>query len=119
MELTLFLLLLKHFLIDWVIQTESEIQHKGEYGDIRGVSHSVKHGVGTFLSVVPLAPQLSVPLAVFDTLVHYHIDYTKQNLAGVLNLSPKDKNFWVLIGFDQFLHSLTYLAIVTLATLAK
>jgi hypothetical protein len=107
------LLFLKHFLFDWVFQTESEIQHKGRYLDSKGVTHSIKHGIGTFLVFSLTSVPLAVSLGLLDTLIHYHIDFLKQNLTSKLELSPKDKMFWNLIGLDQFLHSLTYVGLAS------
>jgi len=109
MILTLTLLFIKHFLVDWVIQTESEIQHKGTYLDLRGMTHSIKHGVGTLFCLSILYPEFSILFGFLDGFIHYHIDFAKQNLTAKLGLSPKDKMFWNLIGFDQLLHSITYL----------
>ena len=109
MIVLLSLLFLKHFLFDWVFQTDLEIQHKGRYFDSKGITHSVKHGIGTFLVFSLASFPLAITFGLLDTLIHYHIDFLKQNLTAKLELSPKDKMFWNLIGLDQFLHSLTYL----------
>lgn len=117
--LILSLLFLKHFICDWLIQTDEEIKYKGVWGDSRGLLHSVKHGIGTFIVFLTFFILLSVKfeislerayyLSLFDSLFHYLIDFSKQYLNRVLGLTPQNKTFWRLIGLDQFLHSLTYI----------
>lgn len=103
---------IKHFICDWVIQTDYEINHKGKYFHIGGITHSLKHGVGTFLVLLPFDINLSFLLGLLDFITHYNIDWLKQNVTIRLNLSPKDKLFWLFIGVDQLLHNFTYLLII-------
>jgi hypothetical protein len=48
--------------------------------------------------------------ALFDSLAHYHIDWSKQQLNK--GLTPVDRKFWIWFGLDQCLHYLTYVAII-------
>lgn len=102
------LLQIKHFVFDWVLQTEYQIEHKGQYLHLGGLHHSFNHGVWTAV-VFSLAadPTVALALGALDGFIHYHVDWAKQNLAR--GLSPVDKQFWMLMGADQFLHQLTYL----------
>ena len=49
MMFVLILLQIKHWYIDFVNQTDEEIQHKGIYLDWIGIKHSFKHGVSTLV----------------------------------------------------------------------
>lgn len=105
------LLLLKHFIVDWWLQTDDEIKHKGSYLHPIGIQHSVKHALATTLVTFSFLPSVALVFGVIDGVSHYHIDWAKQNIAKKLSLTPNDKNFWILIGLDQLLHQLTYLAL--------
>lgn len=109
--LLLMLLQIKHFLFDWVFQSDYEVNNKGTYWHPGGIQHSVKHAVGTFLVLLPFLPTFAVQVAVLDGLVHYHIDWAKQNVVRMSGLTPQDKMFWAWMGWDQTLHQLCYLAI--------
>lgn len=104
------LLLFKHFLIDFVAQTDQMVREKGTYGADGGLVHAGQHALVTFWIILIFAPHLAVPLALLDGLLHYHIDWAKMNLAK--GLTPADHKYWAWIGIDQLLHQLTYVGIV-------
>jgi hypothetical protein len=112
--LLLFLLSSKHFICDFPLQTQYQIDMKKYYGNWGGIVHSLIHSVGTFLILVffiSLIPALLFSL--LDGTIHYHIDWLKMKLNRLYNLSPTNsKLYWFLFGFDQYLHQLTYLFIV-------
>lgn len=116
MDILLLMLLftVKHFVVDFVLQTADEVAHKGTYLDWRGVKHSVKHGVGTFLVllVVGAGFEIGYIYGAADFLIHYHIDWAKMNASK--GLTPADRAFWTWLGFDQALHYLTYIAFVAI-----
>ena len=121
MEFVIVLLALfgiKHFVCDFVLQSNSMIQDKGIYFGIGGVTHAFYHAVGTFIVLMLVLPwNLGAHLAAIafgciDGLVHYHIDYVKTRLSR--GTTPADKKFWVLLGADQGLHYLTYLGLITI-----
>jgi len=117
MFLLAFLLLTKHFLFDFLFQTPFQYENKGIYGHIGGILHSALQALGTFLVFVIVSAvykshslfDLAGVFAVLDFVVHYHIDWAKVNIGKALNLSPKNREFWWFLGFDQYLHYLTYL----------
>ncbi len=57
-------------------------------------------------------------LLVAEFVLHYHIDYTKEQVVRRHGWTSHDTPFWWAIGLDQLLHGLTYVAIVWLLTLA-
>lgn len=124
-ELTaLFLLFVKHFIVDFPLQVWSyQYENKGTYGHPGGLLHSGLHALGTFLIFFFLfgfssaAIYAAVFLAAIDGVVHYHIDWAKVKINRKNGWSPTTHHqFWVLLGFDQLLHSLTYLFLVSLVT---
>ncbi len=113
--LLLILLQIKHWYIDFVIQTEEEVKHKGIYLDWRGIKHSVKHGIGTalvFFFFVPLEGALLI--GIVDAVLHYHIDWVKMNYGNRDIANPK---FWNHLGLDQMAHQIVYLGLVSILIL--
>lgn len=106
------LLLLKHYIADFVLQTAYQLDNKGKYGHWGGVLHASIHMIGTFIVVIIFVKwPLAVIAAVFDGFVHYHIDWVKEKVNHHYDLHANDHRFWVVLGADQFLHQLTYIFI--------
>ena len=118
MMFVLILLQIKHWYIDFVDQTEEEIQHKGIYLDWIGIKHSVKHGVSTFVILwVVLGwaeTDVAFALATVDFLLHYHIDWFKMNYG---NRDIRTPQFWNHFGLDQMAHQIVYIIIAGLTVL--
>ena len=108
-EFILILLFLKHFIFDFVLQTESMILHKGIYGHWYGIKHSLYHGLATILILILFNVQSAIMLGILEFIAHYHIDWIKVKF-GSKNISTD--RFWIEFGLDQFAHSITYLIIV-------
>lgn len=105
----LILLLLKHLIVDFFLQTNDMIQHKGQYGHPTGLLHSFLHGIGTFIvfgNWVDLGT--AIALGGIDMMIHYHIDWIKMQFKYPIT----DKKFWWAFGLDQFLHQMTYIGMV-------
>lgn len=107
------LLLTKHFLVDFPLQTNYQIQNKGTYGHWGGIQHSLYHGFGTAVCLVLFTPWHLV-WGIVDAVVHYHIDWAKMNINRRTGWTTADPEFWWLLGADQYLHAMTYIAIVGL-----
>lgn len=119
-EFVIFLLLLqvKHWYIDFINQNDAEIKSKGIYGDLEGIKHSLKHGLGTSAAVIlsfgPFFAVFAVVLGILDSLIHYHIDWAKSNWG---NKDIATKDFWVHLGLDQMAHQVTYIVFLAMAIL--
>jgi hypothetical protein len=116
--LTLVFLNIKHWYMDFVDQDPQEIAHKGQYGHWLGIRHSVKHGIGTAVAVaLTLGPDMwlvSVMLGMFESVIHYHIDWAKMNWG---QRDTRHPSFWAHLGLDQMAHHLTYVGIVAIIVL--
>lgn len=121
--IALFLALVtKHFLCDFPLQAHPYLYgHKGEYGHPGGVAHAGIHMLGTAGAILAasawMPPEtqgwIAVVLSVADGFLHYHIDWAKARLNAAFGLKPDNSEvFWIVLGFDQYLHMLTYIAIV-------
>jgi Protein of unknown function (DUF3307) len=111
----LFLLILKHFICDFPLQAFPYMyKNKGTYGHMGGIVHAGIHTFGTLLFLGLFGGGWwIIPAALFDGVIHYHIDWAKMSLGSVLDLKPDNSEwFWILLGLDQLLHYFTYFAIV-------
>jgi hypothetical protein len=111
------ILLIKHLIFDFFLQTEYQYKNKGIYGHPGGILHAGLHAFGTsflFLYVYPGAA-LAAQILVGEFIVHYHIDWTKEQIIKRMKLTTGDAAFWWALGVDQFLHGATYIVIAWLA----
>jgi hypothetical protein len=108
----LFLLELKHFICDGPLQTRAMIAEKAVYGKPMGVVHAVIHGAASvaMLAIAGVSWGLVAGLALADALVHYHIDFAKENIVKSVGWTARDRHFWWALAGDQALHHFTYLA---------
>ena len=109
----------KHFLCDFVLQTEYQVRTKGIYGRVGGFIHSGLHTVLTVPALLIMQAPLKaiVIIMIGEFLIHYHTDWTKANVDAHFDWGQTDARYWMLFGADQLIHQLTYLAIVVLLTL--
>ncbi len=102
----------KHFYVDFPLQTPFQYLNKGTYGHPGGLQHSGYHALATLLIVSLVNPAWAIGIAIFDFVVHYHVDWAKVKLNKHYGWKPDtDKEFWWLLGLDQYLHALTYISI--------
>ena len=110
-------LLTKHFVVDFLMQTEYQWSNKGNYGHFGGVLHSMLHGFGTIICFAWYAPMAAAFLATIDYFAHYHIDWAKVNINKHFGWGPTTHaEYWYMVGLDQFLHALTYVFLIWLVT---
>ena len=107
-------LFVKHFVIDFPLQTAYQYKNKGLYGHPGGLVHAGLHVVGSLfvLMIVLGVTPLLIILCLAEGVAHYHIDWAKTRLTDDLRLTPEHNLFWWLLGADQFLHYMTYAAMV-------
>lgn len=112
--LPLLCLFIKHFVCDFPLQAKPWMyRNKGTYGHLGGITHASIHSIGTLVALAPFLGRAAFIYAAVDALVHYHIDWAKMNFSRRHDLQPNNSEwFWILLGFDQLLHHLTYFAIV-------
>ena len=114
--LLLILFVIKHFICDFLLQYPYMLAEKGIYGAKGGIAHALCHAVGMLIVLFLVLPWdfsvhlFALILAIFDGVIHYHIDWAKQKLNR--GFTPADRMFWVWFGADQTMHYLTYIAII-------
>ena len=109
------ILLVKHMVADFYLQTAFQYLNKGTYGHPGGLLHAAIHVALTPLVYLVLAPAsllLALGIAVGEFAIHYHTDWLKDQLTHRNGWTPSDRGFWHALGADQLVHGLTYLAIV-------
>ena len=115
------ILLFKHLVCDFFLQTAYQYRNKGIYGHPGGLLHAGLHVLGTaflFLYVNP-GPKIVALILAGEFVVHYHIDWAKEQIIKRCNLTTEDSAFWWALGVDQFLHGATYVAIAWLVLGAR
>lgn len=115
--LILVFLFSKHVIIDFPLQTPYQYLNKGKYGHPGGLLHSGLHGLATFaiFAVFLVSIKFAIIYGIADFLIHYHIDWAKVNINEYYQWKPTTHSqFWILLGLDQYLHSMTYILMVTI-----
>lgn len=114
--LLMFLLQVKHYYADFVIQTYAQTVRKGIYRDLVGISHSLDHVAGTLICllifsifIVPISALLIGAISVIEGVIHYHIDWAKVHY-GIKDITKP--LFWNQFGMDQLAHQITYLTMI-------
>lgn len=110
----LILFQVKHCLFDFVFQTSYQSRNKGCYGHGGGILHAGLHAVGSIpaLLLAGSAPALFFFLITAEFILHYHIDWFKEDLIARHGWTPDDNRFWQILGVDQLAHQLTYIAML-------
>lgn len=117
------LLLIKHAVADFLLQTEYQRRTKGTYGAPGGLLHSAIHVLLTAPILLalfsPLSPGRLAALLIGEFVLHYHFDWAKDQAVRRNGWTSHDTPFWWALGVDQLLHGLTYVAIIALALPAQ
>lgn len=114
----LFLLSLKHLVVDFFLQTPYQYLNKGNYGHFGGVTHAYLHAIGTYCMLIGyVGMKAAAAAALFDAVTHYHIDYLKVRFCEYWEVTFYDEAYWLALGTDQFLHQVVYFLIVIWAFL--
>lgn len=108
--LFLTLILIKHFIVDWVVQTDEMANEKGNKPTLLFL-HGLEHAIGSLIvALFFISPVKAVMLVTMEMLVHCSIDFIKSRIMGKTKWKFPEKNFLISMGFDQFLHQITYIA---------
>lgn len=111
--LLLSLLFFKHFLADFVLQTGEIAEKKGKNLKFLFL-HSFHQSILTFAILFAFGFAVYVCFTVFviELFLHSVLDYLKANGIFYSKAKFPEKGYFISFGFDQFLHALTYIAIV-------
>jgi hypothetical protein len=94
--LLLVALQIKHVICDGPLQTLRMVKDKAVYGNPFGLLHGLVHSAGCFLVFLlfGLPIPLAASLALLDGVIHYHIDFTKENIVKRMNWGYSDGPYW-------------------------
>lgn len=107
---------LKHFICDFLLQTDWMALTKGKPGREGWsalLTHTAIHAIGTLLVTVIFAPALWW-LGLVDFVVHSVVDRIKGLFTYRMGWTPKDTVFWWTLGADQEVHNFTHLAYIVI-----
>ena len=110
-------LAVKHTIADYVLQTPFQFTNKGTYGHPGGLLHAGIHALLTvpvFFILPPSSLGLAAAIIGGEYVLHYHLDWSKEQLTMRYKLTQKNALFWNLFGLDQLCHLLTYVAIIAI-----
>ncbi len=110
-------LTVKHTIADYFLQTSYQVRNKGSYGHPGGLIHAGIHALLTlpvFFFLPPSSITLAVAIIAGEFVVHYHLDWSKEQLTKRYELTQENPMFWNLFGLDQLCHLLTYVAIIAI-----
>ena len=122
----LFLLFIKHFICDFAIQGRFKNENdKWKISSHKGHFHALDHAIGTafvfVIVVIAMAINLRpislwcIPIfGILDYVMHFTIDWLKNNFVKANNFQRDSRAFWILTSVDQCLHAFSYLIIVIL-----
>ena len=118
--LVLLILQIKHYLCDYLLQSEYQYSNKGLYGHPGGILHAGLHALATIVVFAVITPSLQLGLAIVvgEFIAHYHLDWTKEQILRRRQWVFPQAQFWWVFGADQALHEITYLAIAALLATA-
>ena len=114
-------LMFKHAVADFYLQTPYQYFNKGKYGHPGGLIHAGIHTALTplvYLVLLPGSLLVAAGLALGEFVAHYHIDWLKEQFTHRNGWTTSDRGFWFALGTDQLLHGLTYLGIVAVLVIA-
>lgn len=109
-------LLFKHFLFDFVFQRPYQFLNKRTYGHPGGLLHAGLHAAGSIPALFIIPPSFAIGAAIIigEFVVHYHVDWAKEQIQLRLNLDRDGSGHYFLLGADQLIHQVTYLGIAAI-----
>lgn len=110
---------LKHFVCDFLFQTDWMAMNKGTPGKAGYkplLLHALTHAIGTTAIALYFAPTLWW-LGLIDFVIHGTIDRVKGLITYKMGWKPSDTKFWWALGADQEAHNFTHLVYIVIMVL--
>jgi hypothetical protein len=97
------------------------VSEQGIYGHPGGLIHAGIHALTSMVVFLLIAPSFALGAAIVigEFVIHYHIDWMKEQTVKRRKWMFPQAEFWWVFGFDQFLHQFTYLGIVAILASAR
>ncbi len=79
------------------------------------------HALASMVIFLLITPSFALGAAIIigEFIIHYHIDWMKEQTFKRKKWVFPQAEFWWVFGFDQFLHQFTYLGIVAILASAR
>lgn len=103
----LVVLLIAHFVADFVLQTHWQASNKSKRLDALALHVGTYTLVLAAVSVAMLGIKLGVAYALLNGWLHFMTDFCTSRLSSRLWAKQDWHNFFVVIGFDQLIHQVT------------
>jgi hypothetical protein len=117
--LFLIALLCKHYLTDFVLQSDRIVSLKKRYLSYM-LLHTGQHALATFVvAVFFVGFTNAVLLALLDMFLHTIIDELKIHIPFSNKPKPPSHAFFAVFGFDQLLHMICYVGYVWLVSILR
>src|SRR4030065_2452514 len=90
-------LMFKHAVADFYLQTPYQYLNKGKYGHPGGIMHAGIHVALTplvYLVLLPGSLLMAGAIALGEFLLHYHIDWLKEQITRRNGWTAHDRGFW-------------------------
>jgi len=111
--LILFLLTIKHFFVDYILQTEKLVKEKKKNNSALA-KHAFHHAIGSsIIFLFFVGPFTALFVGLIDFCIHAIVDYLKMH-SPIFKAKPMTHSFFVYFGLDQMLHHLTYIFLIWL-----
>ena len=103
----------KHFVADFLLW-RSDPKTDSVYGHRRGIAHAAVHAILSLPAVLIFtrSVELIAPIFAVEFYLHYHLDWLRAWVIRVRGFEPNDARFWMIFGFGQFAHQMTYVLIL-------
>lgn len=109
------LLFFKHFLCDYLLQSQAMLRDKHDLRASGPYLHSGLHALSSGLILLAFAPWwLALAIAVAEFVLHVLLDWGKAQWVRRQTLTETHPRYWHLFGLDQLFHTLTYVAMAAL-----
>ena len=105
----LFLIQIKHFLADFIIQNDQIAKNKGKNFYYLAL-HSSHHAILSFFILIFFSNlYTAIFLAIYEIFTHSFFDFIKANNKLLGRYTYPSKLYFVFFGLDQMLHQLNYI----------
>ena len=110
---------LKHFVADYLLQTEWMIRGKDSFFKLGRYAHAGVHVAGTAIIFLLLGIPVKViaTLIVAEFVVHYLLDFAKAHYGEDAPVTANPQRYWAYHGLDQLFHHITYIALTYLVVI--
>lgn len=108
------LLQVKHLFADYFLQTQRMLSNRALYLHVGRAQHAGLHAVFSAVAYLVIGAPLifTLILCAVEWVVHFHIDWAKGVYSERTQDGPEVAAYWRAFGFDQFMHQLTYVAMI-------